>query len=458
MSDVDATLPSVSIADLRMKVSETKAKSTARYYLAMLNRLEEFVQSDTLSLEKVDPDFVARFGDYLVRNGVTPSSVKLFQMSFRAVMKDVYGKKNAGRFKSAFCSLGSKNETKGCAICFDELLAVNDLNLDSNHILWKSRAVYMYCVFAAGMTFDRLKETCIKRELAPTIPQQKRILREFTKRTGKSFQDYVPKIDAAEYEKNLAYIGVMAKISGTLTPDSTADAWTVAALKCGLPADLIASTLARDTAFTRILAIKQTYSRLETDDAMATVANKISDEHPRWYVMRCYSRNADDTAECIKNDVTFLEDEHFNTFTVPKSKAKRHRKPAKSTFLDSMLFFNCTADNAAKLKRHIGMDAYVYTRTGSSVPAVVSDNEMKRFMLLCDVSSNNIDLYFPQEETPMPELNENRIARIIDGDFSGNVGVVKALKNDKFRVVMTFTSLGGLKVSAIVPIDFLQFD
>lgn len=458
MSVVDATLPSVSIAALRMKVSETKAKSTARYYHAMLNRLEEFLQSDTLDLEKVDSDFITRFGDYLVRNGVTPSSVKLFQMSFRAVLKDEYGKGNADRFKSAFCSLGSKNEAKGFAISFDELLAVTNLNLDSNCILWKSRAIYMYCVYAAGMTFDQLKEVCIKRKLTATLPQQKRILREFTKRTGKTFQDYVVKIDPAEYEKSLAYIGVMAKISGTLTPDSTADAWTVAALKCGLSADLIANTLAQETAFTHILATEQTYSHQETDDAMATVANKISDEHPRWYVMRCYSQNADDTADCIKNDVTFLEDEHFNTFTVPKSKTKQYRKPAKSTFLDSMLFFNCTADNAAKLKRRMGMDAYVYTRAGSSVPAVVSDNEMKRFMLLCDVSSSNIDLYFPQMEETRHELKENMTARIVDGDFSGNVGIVKALKNDKFRVVMTFTSLGGLKVSAVVPIDFLQFD
>lgn len=157
----------ISVESLRQRVADSKSKSTARYYLAMLNRLEQFVDAPDFDLNAVNPGFVADFGDFLVREGVTPSSVKLFQMSFRAVMKDSFGKENASKFKAAFNGLGSKNVTMERSMPFEEVVRLASLDLSDQPLLQNSLDIFLYSLFSAALPIDSMKSMAAKVRCAP---------------------------------------------------------------------------------------------------------------------------------------------------------------------------------------------------------------------------------------------------------------------------------------------------
>lgn len=79
---------------------------------------------------------------------------------------------------------------------------------------------------------------------------------------------------------------------------------------------------------------------------------------------------------------------------------------------------------------------------------------MRLFMVLCDLSSGYISYYFPGDQDTVDGENElatGTTAEIISGAYSGYVGIVKRLRGDRYRVQITFTTIGGLRVTATVP-------
>lgn len=450
-------LTTVTIDSIRNKVKATKAKSTMRYYLAMLSRLEKYAQSSTIDLNKVNPEFVSGFGDYLARAGVTPATAKLFQMSLRAVLKEEYGKDNSDRFRSTFKNLGSYNNAKTSTLSFNELVAIKNLNLEQKSALWKARAVFMYCVYGAAISFESLQAKCSDNESVNILPQQKRIITEFEKRYATGFFEFVSHLDANQYSKLIAGVGTLANTASTLAPDSVTEAWISAAHKYGLSADLIAQSVATENDYTRAIKTTQKFDEQEISQAIKAVANQISDETPHWYVMKCHGRGAAETELHILQKASFLQDESFKTFHVSTNKTTKY-KPTGNSFIESMLFFQCTAENAAKIKQFISKDAFVYTLIGSSTPAYISVNEMRTFMLLSEISSSDLDYYFPEEKHQQPAITTGDTAKIVYGDYTGHVGIVKKLMNDEYRVQIEFKSLGGFRVTATVPIRFLKFD
>lgn len=449
--------PGVEIDSLRQKVRETKSPSTARYYLAMLNRLEEFNGESFLSLDSVNPDFISGFADHLIREGVTPSSIKLFQMSFRAVMKEAFGMERRQQFKEVFSGLGSKNESPAQSLSPDDLHNLLDTDLSGKPLLEKTRDLLLFSLFGAGTDLFS-----IGTEDSSLLPHQQKIAEAFPGKYGIGFREYISSINRESYTENLAVLALATGISGLLTPESSARLWTDIARCCGLATDLMASSLAIRTAFSQIVNIRNHHTPEEIYQAKLKVANRISDERHHWYVMRCFTATPDEISSRIKSEDSPLAKERIDTFVPPsfsseKNKGKSSaRNTGRLSFLETLLFFHCSRENAGKIRRHLGNEIYLYTLSGTAVPAPISDREMKTFMILCDIGRDSLSCYFPDRDRQLPEVTEGATAKIIAGSASGNIGIIGRISPDRYEVELKFQSLGGARVTATVPLEFIQ--
>ena len=81
---------------------------------------------------------------------------------------------------------------------------------------------------------------------------------------------------------------------------------------------------------------------------------------------------------------------------------------------------------------------------------------MKTFMLLCEVSEGTLTYHFPDIQSKTEDLTIGREVKVTNGNFCGQVGVIKELPNNKYKVTLIFTSLCA-KITAEVPVDFIRF-
>lgn len=451
-----STLPVVEFSTLQQRVLETKSASTARYYLAMLKRLQTYCKSPVLDLNIVDSDYVADFGEYLVQDGVTLSTVKLFKMAFRATMKDVFGSSFKAQFKAAFKEVDSKNETATHSISYEDLKKIINCNLENHLVLKRARLAFIYCVVSGGLTLQELKSHLETGKLEQELPQQKMVIREFKNISNRSFEQYAASLSDNQYTQALKQIGISSGISIPLRPQSATDGWISAAKKANIPPIIIASVLPSDSSFSINIGKTQPISNDDKVKILTIAANNVVDMKHKWFVMNCRKTGIEDINKVIKRAGILSDDDYFASFTPPKTAIHKNKNSTKKSILDQLYFFNCKSSTAIAISKAIREYAWVYTLAGSIIPAQISDREMKTFMLLCDVSEGTIAYHFPEPHSNTEEITIGRTAKIINGSFSGQVGVIKQLPNNKYKVVMSFTSICA-KVTAEVPLDFLQF-
>ena len=410
----------------------------------MLARLAEYNQGDTLRVDRLDFQFVEGFAHYLASQAVTPSTTKLFMMSLRAVLRSYCAPDYKPLVNSLFANLGSHNDTLPVSLGFEQLRSIIALDLDDKSPLWKARALFLYSVYGAAMPLAE-----IAGDVAPKLPHLRRLQSDYQSRYNTTLTAYAAAISPDAYHRLLDAIGHLARLPRPLTAHSAADAWIATARRLSLPIDLIVSSL-------RVMppgypAPQSTYSRAEINQARELVANAISDETPRWYVMKCNRQSATELAGTLSRLLPSTE--HLRTFVAPPAQtAPGERAATRPT--DSLLFVECTIANVHSLRRQLSPAVYLYTLAGTNRPAPIAAHEMRLFMVLCDLSSGYISYYFPGDQDTVDSENElatGTTAEIISGAYSGHVGIVKRLRGDRYRVQITFTTIGGLRVTATVP-------
>ena len=422
----------------------------------MLNRLEAYNQSPILDLSTVDAAYVSEFGEYLVRQGVTFSTAKLFKMSFRAVMKEAYGTDFKAQFKAVFKNVGSKNETATNCISFDDLKKIVNCNLDNLAVLNRARNLFLYCVVSGGLSLQDVKRMVESNELDLRLPQQKLLVKEFKQFSETGFENYVTKLGSKQYEDALNAVGVSAGISTTLKPDSVVDGWFVAANRTNVPIKTIASVIPNGTPISEVISTSTEVLESEKLDVLASVANTLIDTKTRWFAMKCYSSDPTEMDEEIAKTGVLSMDELFSSFIPPEQKVPKSKATQKKSVMSNMYFFNCKSSTAVNIKNAVKDLGWVYTLAGTSTPAQISDSEMKTFMLLCEVSEGTLTYHFPDIQSKTEDLTIGREVKVTNGNFCGQVGVIKELPNNKYKVTLIFTSLCA-KITAEVPVDFIRF-
>lgn len=457
MPEYDITvLPHVDFDYLYDQVKRRKANSTSRYYLAMLKRLEAYNELPVLDLNSVNADYVSGFGEYLLGKGLSFSTVKLFKMAFRALMKDAFGSGFKTQFKAAFKNVDSKNYADTYCISYDDLQRVINCNLENLILLERVRLIFLYCIVSGGLSIVGLKKVVSEGTLDIRIPQQKFFINEFERISGRSFEQSVLSWDTNQYAKFLEQIGIIAGLSVKLRSQSAAEGWIASARKANIPTKVIASVLSSSASFPENISSAIYVTEEEKLHALKTAANNVVDMKPRWFVMKCFNAKPTEIDNKISNAGILSEYDCFSSFIPPAPDVPKGKKSTKKSIIGDMYFFKCTLSTAVALRNILKNYVWVYPLAGTSIPAQISDTEMKNFMLLCDVSEGTLAYHFPEVLTRNKDVVVGREAEITVGNFCGKIGIITELPNNKYKVVMSFACLCA-KVTAEVPVNFLRF-
>lgn len=426
----------VSLSELRDKVLKTKSESSARNYLAMLGRLEEFCGSPVIEIGAVDAGFVAGFGDYLLSQGVTVSSALHFKKMLRAVLKESFGAGRKAAFKVAFAGVGGAVNAAP-SFSLDDLDRIEKSSLAGSSKLCKVRDIFMYAVFGGGLTLAEVQAGSRADGLRVVTSRQQAIADGFKEQHGSELNTTARRLDEKEYERTLDAIGREAGLRHRLVAESAAECWIAAARSQGIPTASIAAVVPASS-FAAVASSGAGADPCIISDTITSVADNFGNDTSHWYCMRCYSIEKD---EAVK--VAGLED--GDTFSACDDSSVGILAP--------FLFFRCHARQAVEIRRKLIGKAFVYTFSGTSTPAFIADSEMLTFMLLADVANDTLDYHFPGHGSDIPQPGTP--ARINVGQLSGYVGIVGRPSKDRCRVEITITSLSGLRLTADVPTEFI---
>lgn len=487
------SMPKIEISDLQRKAAESKSAATARYYVAMLKRLEDYNRSETIDLGRVDADYVAGFGDYLIGKGVTVSTAKLFKMALRATMKEAFGKELKQNFKEAFREVGSKNEPVN-SLAYEDVVKLWECDLSNNILLEKTRLIFLFGLFGGGLTFRTLKHRTKEDNLNAYIPQQALILRKYESNFGNSMLQSLNNQTENQFETLLAEVGRAAQLKYTLKPDSATDGWISCARKARIRPSAMAAVLPADHEFVRLTSKKLTLPAGARSRVLKAAANTVLDLQPHWFVMKCRGIDPEEVENKLSESGTISEHDDYAGFIPPdeekesnrlrnkvkqaddKVKNKKNSREIKDSgkeisskagtrksIMNGMYFFHCTSVKASEIRKVIREYAWVYTLAGTSIPAQISDAEMRTFMLLCDIAEDSLDYHFDESKTTGnsetgfdPSISIGTQAEIVNGPFRGHVGIISSLPNNKYKVEVTFSSLSA-RITATVPLSFLHF-
>lgn len=438
----------ISITEIGQKVEAEKSPNSVRYYQAMLKRLRAYNGSDTIELPAVTSDYVAGFADYLLRQGVAPSTIGQMLKFFRATFKGIFGSERASDFKDAFRQVSSANETATNLTDADDIRTLAQGELPEV-LFAKIRDVFMFCFYGGGLTPEMLRAIDCGHA---TLPQQKLIAENFSKTYGSTFSDTVSALSDDQYAKGLDAIGYTLGLRHPLTPQSAADGWVSAAMAIGLPAERIAATVAVPTVYCKHIAATEAPTPQQRLSALRAVADSIADLRHHWYVMRCLEDTPAATAARIAETAGAPD---FQTFIAPAAKGGKARR---GNLIEQLLFFRCHPSDAPKIRETAGQTAYVYTSAGSHAPAVISDREMRTFMLLCDVAADTLDYHFPTDADSNPDIRIGDRARIAVGNLSGLACIVRKTTKDKYKVMVELETLANMTITAEIPVEFLRFE
>lgn len=437
----------VKISDLEAEVQLTRSPNSARYYKVMLRRLQEFTCSDSIDIEAIDSKFVENFSDYLLRSALAPVTVRQMLKFLRATLKPFIAPTQRADFRAVFASVNTKERPWINRVSASDVRTIVDpRGLPAP--LEKIRLVFLYCLF--GATTPEL----IDRQ-ADVLAQQKKIEADFSKRFGGFLHDFIERLDSSKYLQGL--IALSAYLHLDISPDewTSVDGWIAAALSCGVSADRIASTVPNAHPYSKLLIDKERITLQAAEDAKEKVATSLWDLRPHWYAVRCLKGKPVDVNEILINDLPLGEDEMFQAFIVPPTPEKVRRAVGISP-VERMLFLRTDSEMIGIVKSLLPEGTHLIGRGKKA--AVIPESEMQTFMLLCRLSPDTLRSYFPELAPADDGISIGKTAIVTDGQFSGSVGVVRKVSDDRYTVSLVIHTLGNLRITADIPVQFLKFN
>ena len=411
----------------------------------MLKALKSHLHNESFSPDDITLEFVKSFGSYMLDHGITPSTTRLYLQMLRAMLNRWLGRQYKSQIKEAFNEIGSQNEPCTNQLSIAQLKSLLTDTLQGNTTLKKARDVFMFSLYGGGCSLEELKSMAGDSfvTLNNYLPQQKEIICQFARHGSKSFDEYLTSLSENDYAARLDAIGRMLRFKSPLRPQSAAEGWVNVASECGLSHDIITQCLNTPAAV--------------ADDTLGqhfhTVANHIHDLHPRWYCIRCIDQSADNISTLIKQNSDLPADGCFDTFIPPRPHKKARRA---DNVLRDILFMRCPAEYATGLKKTLWPKAFIYANRSTGTPSVIPDNEMKLFMLLSDIASDTVEYYCPEVKENISQFNTDDRVTIVNGNFSGQVGVVKKLSDNRLKVFIKIEAMNGAIITAEIHKSFLK--
>lgn len=461
----------VRFSDIAERVRCCKSASTAKGYLAVLGRLEQYCGCGSLLSGQVSADFVTGFGRFLAEEKLTAATVAMYKRTLRALLKDAFGQQCAGVIKAAFADVVSSNETDTRGITADELRRVAYADLGGSPWLMRVRDVFMMCVYGCGLPLGKLKQALAAEPGSgmmdddvdaacgfarfPAAKWMQEGAAAFGRVHGTGIREYLAGLSESTYIKGLGAIGTVLQLKHPLTPKSAVDGWIAVAQSIGVRGAVIAAAVTGDTAYRKIMGEEFDDTTREVGvQAACRVAGAITDLTERWYAMRCFADSPEDVSARIKGGE--VVEGKVETF-IPVASQGGKNMAAGDRLMGKMLFFRCTSAAAVVLKNRLGRGVHVFSFHDSErTPAFINTDEMMAFMFLADVAGDTIRYFFPDETEAMPEFSANERVTVTNGNFTGHVGLIDKVGKDRLRVVVRIEAMNGAIVTAEIPAKFLR--
>lgn len=222
---------------------------------------------------------------------------------------------------------------------------------------------------------------------------------------------------------------------GKSLPDTIANIWAVAALKCGIEPQKITGCLNTRPAINPVFAIcdMAEVSSDEKASILSTVAQTLISNPPHWFAMRLrplvkYSQLVDrleSTDSKVERPVLFYPCEEI------KKRINRKMVLERKPVIPDIVFFKSRMTDVLPLFREIGDIAWCYTSSTNDgcKYAIVRKSAMERFQQAIGKFSSDYEVGPIGSITPQVG---DRIV-IIGGLFSGNEAMVDKIENDNSR-------------------------
>lgn len=444
----------IKISELSEQIESKYSPNSAKYYKVMLNRLKQFNRSDDLSVDCIDKDYIEQFSDFLTRSGLTPSTVRQMLKFFRAILKPFVEEEKQKELRKLFETVHTKENPWVNNMSVEEFYKV----VDAKKLpapLGKIRLLFLLSFFLGGKNLQDMKSLNLI-DLATEIPQIGKISKQFLEFYDISIGKYLQTMTVDDYNQGLGVLSAYLDIDHKLTDTSAADAWITIAIRHGITPDIIAGAIPEQHPYSQQIHQRKQLTAADFNSAYKKIAELIWDLKDRWFAMRCLRETPEEINSKLFDLLPLGEDEMFQVFIVPPVPEKI-RKVIGSSPIEKILFFHTNSTIASIVKINSPKDTYVFSSSIDKKPIVIPDSEMHTFMLLCRLSPDTIHSYFPDKDNNKEEIPLGTEVLITDGQFSGQVGIVKKISDDRYTVSLVIHTLGNLHITADIPTPFLHF-
>jgi transcription antitermination factor NusG len=401
----------------------------------------------------VDRPWLDTYLEYLQHDGKTDNTIsnylRVLQTTFRRAAKAGLAL-DLTLFAPYFTGNSKSTRT---ILTVNQVKTLVHADLDAQ-LFARTRDLFALCLFGGGLSIAQLREDAPGNPLERlrSIPEVRSILAQYN---GENLLRGFGGDPCQAYLHNLSGIAAILHLGTQLTDDTAAESWAEVAKQLGIPHRIIATVVGRPIANLNY-APDSPATPEEVDAALRRVAGYIGINPRHWFAIRCYDAPPADVATEILT-LPRLKTPDLKHFCL-EDREQGKKYPKLKNYMQSVLFVHCLDTDALYIRRTLSPGIYVYDYTDGEVktPAPISDQEMRTFMYLADVSGEDILFYFPEELDRVPTLEKYQEVVITQGPFSGITARVQKQSKDKLKVLVRFQSLNGY-YTAEIPANSLTY-
>jgi transcription antitermination factor NusG len=434
-------------ADAKLAAGKKAMSEKSRFVAKSVEQyLSESGSGSDVALTDVDCEWMSGYVKYLQDNGKTENTlsnyIRVIQNTCRLAVKA--GMTLDLTVFDGFFTGNAKSLKK--IVTTTQLRRLANADLSDVPVLSRTRYLFMFCFLGGGARLMELDDLQSKRSLT-SRPECRWLIEQLPDGDPLAFLGKDDKLQ--RYLHNLSGVAHRVGIDYELTDDSAAEAWVEAAKQCGIDPKVIAAVVGRSVANLNYVDDAERDSE-KINDALHRVADLMGINKTNWYAMNCHDDQPADMANEIHN-LPKLKTMGLKHFVPPVTKDN-------GSYMKRLLFVNCMAVDAAYIRRSLMPRVYVFdcmADDGKRIPAPISDAEMKTFMYLSDLSTDDITYYFPDEISQIPKFDEYEEVEITEGLFAGKIANVYKKTANKLKVLVKFEAM-NMYYTVEVPCRFLK--
>ena len=332
----------------------------------------------------------------------------------------------------------------------------NIINTDiKDKIFAHTRDIFSLCFFAGGLSIDDLFDASKSDNKISSTTEAISVRMQYADDELLSFLGDED-VRKAEYLHNLSGLATVLNIDKVLNDDTAAEAWAEVAKELGIAHHVISAVVGREIANLNY-SNNADVSEDEIRDALVTVAKFIGVNTQHWFAINCRAFDKEDVVNKIL-ELPNIKTQYIKHFSpvISRNPLKKATE-TENNIMKSLLFLHCLDKDAETIRRSLVTKVFIYDFQceGKKKPAPISENEMKTFMYLSGISTDDILSYFPDELSKLKQFKKFEEVTITTGQFAGQKAIIDR-EADKLNVLVKFTMVNMYFVVKVPKKDLIS--